>query len=76
MLPIKCLQTSDLFVRTYRRLRLMGCSLIYIESIARVHRLSLSGKILYHLRLSDSLLVQWPELQAKYPRAHYAGRVF
>jgi beta-1,4-N-acetylglucosaminyltransferase len=54
----------------------MGCSLIYIESIARVHRLSLSGKILYHLRLSDSLLVQWPELQAKYPRAHYAGRVF
>ena len=59
-----------------RQLRMLSCSLIYVESIARVHRLSLSAKILYHLRMADSLLVQWPELQAAYPRTHCKGRVY
>ncbi|KAF5838583.1 oligosaccharide biosynthesis protein Alg14-like protein [Dunaliella salina] len=63
-------------VLVFRQLRLMSCSLIYIESIARVCRLSLSGKILYHLQMADSLLVQWPELQKHYPRTNYAGRVY
>lgn len=34
--------------------------LIYIESFARVQRLSLSGKILHHF--VDRFLVQWPAL--------------
>ncbi|XP_052203583.1 uncharacterized protein LOC127808910 isoform X2 [Diospyros lotus] len=48
-------------------------STFYVESIARVRRLSLSGLILYKLHMADHLFVQWPQLQRKYPRAHYVG---
>ncbi|WAR23499.1 ALG14-like protein [Mya arenaria] len=46
---------------------------IYVESICRVETLSLSGKILY--RLADSVIVQWPQLQKKYPKTVYMGRI-
>ncbi|KAG2684827.1 hypothetical protein I3760_10G094100 [Carya illinoinensis] len=45
----------------------------YVESIARVRRLSLSGLLLYKLRIADQFFVQWPQLQRQYPRAHYVG---
>ncbi|GAB2301127.1 hypothetical protein Dimus_035160 [Dionaea muscipula] len=48
-------------------------SIFYVESIARVKRLSLSGLLLYKLRIADQLYVQWPQLQQKYPRALYVG---
>ncbi|XP_078438421.1 UDP-N-acetylglucosamine transferase subunit ALG14-like protein isoform X2 [Wolffia australiana] len=48
-------------------------SIFYVESIARVKRLSLTGLLLYHLRMADQLFVQWPYLKATYPRAHYVG---
>lgn len=48
---------------------------IYVESIARVYRLSLTGKILYALRLADAFFVQWEELQERFPRAVYVGRL-
>ncbi|KAK3154969.1 hypothetical protein QOZ80_2BG0197220 [Eleusine coracana subsp. coracana] len=41
-------------------------SIFYIESIARVEKLSLSGLLLYKLRLADQFFVQWPQLQHKY----------
>ncbi|KAL4235625.1 UDP-N-acetylglucosamine transferase subunit [Mactra antiquata] len=47
--------------------------IVYVESICRVETLSLSGKILYHF--ADSLIVQWPQLVTKYPKAKYLGRV-
>ncbi|EES15747.1 UDP-N-acetylglucosamine transferase subunit ALG14 homolog isoform X2 [Sorghum bicolor] len=50
-------------------------SIFYIESIARVKKLSLSGLLLYKLRIADQFFVQWPQLQHKYPRACYAGRL-
>ncbi|KAK3127238.1 hypothetical protein QOZ80_7AG0570330 [Eleusine coracana subsp. coracana] len=50
-------------------------SIFYIESIARVQRFSLSGLLLYKLRIADQIFVQWPQLQQKYPRAQYAGRL-
>lgn len=50
-------------------------SIFYIESIARVKKLSLSGLLLYKLRISDQFFVQWTQLQQKYPRAQYAGRL-
>ncbi|KAM9975080.1 hypothetical protein ACTFIW_008555 [Dictyostelium discoideum] len=40
-----------------------GSKIIYIESLARVNDLSLSGKILQHI--SDWFVVQWPELLSK-----------
>ncbi|KAL7242126.1 hypothetical protein ACSBR1_014656 [Camellia fascicularis] len=48
-------------------------STFYVESIARVKRLSLSGLLLYQLRMADQFFVQWPQLQKKYPRAHHVG---
>ncbi|KAJ0961757.1 hypothetical protein J5N97_029585 [Dioscorea zingiberensis] len=50
-------------------------SIFYIESIARVRKLSLSGLLLYKLRLTDQFVVQWPQLQRKYPRSQYVGRI-
>ncbi|XP_073061302.1 uncharacterized protein [Primulina eburnea] len=50
-------------------------SIFYIESIARVRRLSLSGLLLYKLRMADQLFVQWPQLKTKYPRSNYVGRL-
>ncbi|XP_058085223.1 uncharacterized protein LOC131232767 [Magnolia sinica] len=48
-------------------------SIFYVESIARVRKLSLSGLLLYKSHLADQFFVQWPKLQRKYPRAHYVG---
>ncbi|KAF9666429.1 hypothetical protein SADUNF_Sadunf16G0228500 [Salix dunnii] len=48
-------------------------SVFYVESIARVRKLSLSGLLLYKLRIADQFFVQWPQLQREYPRAHYVG---
>ncbi|KAL8468435.1 hypothetical protein ACS0TY_031592 [Phlomoides rotata] len=50
-------------------------SIFYVESIARVRRLSLSGLLLYKLRMADQIFVQWPQLKSKYPRANYVGRL-
>ncbi|KAL3531709.1 hypothetical protein ACH5RR_005230 [Cinchona calisaya] len=49
--------------------------IFYVESIARVRRLSLSALLLYKLRMADQLFVQWPQLKSKYPRAHFVGRL-
>ncbi|RWR85592.1 UDP-N-acetylglucosamine transferase subunit ALG14 isoform X2 [Cinnamomum micranthum f. kanehirae] len=47
--------------------------IFYVESIARVKKLSLSGLLLYKSNLADQFFVQWPQLQKKYPKAHYFG---
>ncbi|MCO5591026.1 hypothetical protein L7F22_045002 [Adiantum nelumboides] len=49
--------------------------IVYIESIARVRRLSLSGLILYKLRLADKIYVQWTKLQEIYPHTEFVGRL-
>ena len=57
-------------------LRFLGIkhvTIIYVESIARVQTLSLSGKIM--IRFADHFLVQWPSLAALHPRAKYIGRL-
>ena len=50
-------------------------AIIFIESIARVEHLSLTGKILYSLRVASVFLVQWECLAAKLPRARYIDRL-
>lgn len=49
--------------------------IFYVESIARVKNLSLTGKILYHTRLYSKFIVQWESLQEKYPRSEFIGRL-
>ena len=53
--------------------RMLGIKTVYVESLARIHELSMSGRMLYPV--VDRFLVQWPELAEKYPRATFGGRV-
>lgn len=60
-------------------LRILGVTstrIVYVESVARVRKLSLSGRILYDGRIADAMFVQWPELQKQYPRTKYEGRLY
>lgn len=55
-------------------LRVLGIAdarIIYVESFCRVDKLSLSGKLLYHI--ADRFIVQWPQLLSQYKRAEYLG---
>ncbi|KAL4162137.1 hypothetical protein PRNP1_002685 [Phytophthora ramorum] len=45
--------------------------IVFCESFARVQHLSLTGKLLYFV--ADEFVVQWPQLQAKYPRTRHLG---
>lgn len=47
--------------------RIMGRRTVYIESVTRVDRLSITGKIVYYSRLAGIFIVQWPDLQKIYP---------
>ncbi|KAI8929850.1 oligosaccharide biosynthesis protein Alg14-like protein [Entophlyctis helioformis] len=62
-----------LLARLLRFLGVLDTRVVFVESLARVHKLSLSGRILYPF--ADQLIVQWPELAAKYPKAVYQGRL-
>ncbi len=63
--------------RNTRRLLLWRrCWVVYVESIARVDTLSLSGRILYDARIADRVFVQWPQLLGRYPRALCVGRLY
>lgn len=54
--------------------KLMGAKVIYIESFARVHDRSLTGRLVYPL--ADLFLVQWEPLLELYPKAKYVGGIF
>lgn len=47
--------------------------IIYIESLARVNKLSLSGALIYYAKLYDEFVVQWQELTNVYPDSKYYG---
>lgn len=49
--------------------------IVYVESIARVKRLSLTGLLLYELGLTDQFFVQWPKLKLQFPYTTYVGRL-
>lgn len=53
--------------------RWRGIRTLYLESLARIERLSLSGRIVYPF--VDRFWVQWEELAARYRRAEYHGAV-
>lgn len=42
---------------------------VFVESITRVNDLSNTGKLVYRMRLSRLFIVQWPGLNARYPRS-------
>lgn len=54
----------------------MGIPVIYVESFARIDSPSLTGRILYRLRIPSLFLIQWPALKKFYPKAKYEGSLF
>ena len=54
-----------------RLLALHDTRIVYVESICRTRKLSLTGRLLYPL--ADRFLVQWPQLVTRYPRAEHIG---
>lgn len=53
--------------------KLLGKKLVYIESVSRVKKPSLSGRILY--KIVALFFVQWESQKENYPDAIYAGRL-
>ena len=54
--------------------KLLGAKLIFIESMARIERPTLTAKMLYPF--ADLFFVQWPGLLNFFPKAKYTGRLF
>lgn len=52
----------------------MKTKVIYIETFARVHDRSLTGRLVYPM--ADLFLVQWESLLELYPKAKYVGGIF
>ena len=49
-------------------------AVIFVESACRTRTLSLTGKILYHLRCADAMCVMWEGVHERYPRTDFIGR--
>jgi hypothetical protein len=54
--------------------KLLGAKLIFLESLAKVKRPSVTARLLYPF--TDLFLVQWPGLLEFFPKAKYLGRLF
>lgn len=50
--------------------KLLGARLVYVESLTRIHGLSLTGRLVYPL--ADAVFVQWPEA-ARLRRTRFVG---
>lgn len=53
--------------------KILGKKVIFIESISRVYKHSLSGQLIYPI--ADLFFVQWEAMKHIYPKAIYAGRL-
>ena len=51
--------------------KLLGAKIIWIDSIANVEKLSMSGAMVRHF--ADMFITQWPELAKKYNNTEYVG---
>lgn len=54
--------------------KLLGAKLIFIESMARIERPTMTARFLYPF--SDLFIVQWPNLLKYFPKAKFLGRLF
>ena len=52
---------------------LLRSKIIWIDSIAQLDDLSMSGKLM--LKYADVLITQWPEVAERYEKAEYVGEL-
>lgn len=62
---------SNIAVPTFIYGKLIGCKLVFIETRAHVYGKTMTGKLIS--RISDKVIVQWPEMLNVYPQASYFG---
>jgi len=53
--------------------RALGIQVVYIESAARVHRPSMSGRLIHPV--AHRFFVQWPDVAPTYSKAEYLGQL-
>ena len=53
--------------------RMHGANVVYVESLTRIERPSLSGRLI--APVASRIYAQWPELAQAMPRARYVGSV-
>ena len=51
--------------------KLLGIPMVFVETMARVHAPSLTGRIM--CRLADRFFYQWKSLEPYFPKATYGG---
>jgi UDP-N-acetylglucosamine:LPS N-acetylglucosamine transferase len=51
--------------------KLCGAKVVWIDSVANVEKLSMSGNFVRHF--ADLFLTQWPDITTKYKNVEYAG---
>ena len=66
---------SSIAVPLFLAARGSGATTVFVESITRVTRPSLTAQLLASLRLCNRIYVQWPESQAFCPNAVYSGHL-
>ena len=54
--------------------KLFGAKIVWIDSVAQVDKMSLSGRIVRPI--ADLCLVQWASVAAQYDNVEYAGELF
>lgn len=54
--------------------KLFGAKLVYIEVFDRIHKPTLSGRLVYPI--TDKFVVQWEEQKKVYPKAVNLGSIF
>jgi UDP-N-acetylglucosamine:LPS N-acetylglucosamine transferase len=54
--------------------RLQGIRVLYIESFCAIHRPTLTGRFMYYI--AHQFFYQWKYLEAVFPKAVYAGKIF
>ena len=66
---------SNLALPCFLAARLTGRKTVFVESLARIDRLSRTARLCLALRLIDRFYVPWPELVRHSKRALYKGTV-
>ena len=53
--------------------KMFGAKVVWIDSIANVERLSVSGRMTRYF--ADLFLIQWPDLEKRYENVEFAGAI-
>lgn len=72
--PGTCLPVC-LIARALHLLTLRTIVIVYVESMARVRSLSLTGRVVWTLGLAGAFFVQWEGLQERYRGTVFRGRL-